>query len=155
VLGLLLTVLMHDSALARPLLAQLAGSPSERRPAPLRNLDPTCRLRGWRTLAAEVDKLRQLLRVQDAEPVLIGASWTLPGQLGFYCEGPPQVYSLGLAVGDRHSQYDLWRPNPLNDPQAFSGRSFILVGAPAPSGTFDRLEGPLEISHAEAGHLIA
>jgi len=54
---------------------------------------------------------------------------TCPAKMAFYCRGHPEVYSLGLALGcDRHSQYDLWHPNPLSDSEFFRGRTFILVG---------------------------
>ncbi len=51
----------------------------------------------------------------------------MPGELGVYCQGHPQVYSFGLAVGDRHSQYDLW-DNPIDNPRPFLGRTFLVVG---------------------------
>ena len=43
-----------------PILAQLVPAPTKANGFPLRSIDPSCRLRGWRTLAAEVDFLRQL-----------------------------------------------------------------------------------------------
>jgi 4-amino-4-deoxy-L-arabinose transferase-like glycosyltransferase len=127
-LGIALTVLVHHSAWCQPVLARISGPPTSTRPLPLRRFDPTCRLRGWKWFAAEIDRLRDQLRREGIEPVLAGASWTLPGELGFYCTGNPTVYSVGLALGDRHSQYDLWRPNPVGDPQHFLGKTFILVG---------------------------
>jgi hypothetical protein len=57
----------------------------------------------------------------------------LPGELAFYCQGHPTVYSLGLALADRHSQYDLWRPNPVLDPDCFRGRTMIFVGDISPA----------------------
>jgi hypothetical protein len=132
-LGLTVSVLMHHSEWVHPLLARLAGPPSPECPLPLRRFDPTCRLRGWRDpLAAEVDRLRAELRRQGIEPVLAGSGWTLPGELGFYCQGHPTVYSVGLVQGDRHSQYDWWRPNPVADRDDFRGRTFILVGDLSP-----------------------
>jgi 4-amino-4-deoxy-L-arabinose transferase-like glycosyltransferase len=127
-LGLVVTVLMHHTEWLHPLLARLAGPPTSAQVMPLRRFDPTCRLRGWRVLAAAVDQLRAELRRQGTEPVLAGSAWTLPGELGFYCQGHPTVHSLGLAQGDRHSQYDWWHPNPVADAEAFKGRTFILVG---------------------------
>jgi hypothetical protein len=156
-LGLVLTVLVHEPALARPMLARLAGAPTPANPTPLRRLDPTCRLRGWRTLAAGVDRVRDELRARGTEPVLAGTAWNLPGEIGFYGDGHPMVYSLGPALGDRHSQYDLWHPNPLADVEAFRGRTFIVVGVgedvlrPA----FDRVEPMRLVTHYEAGQPIA
>ncbi len=126
-IGLTLGVVMHQSEWARPLLLWLA-KPTEENPYRLRNLDPTCRLRGWRTLAAEIDRLRRDYRARGIELVLAGDNWSLPGEIGVYCEGHPQVYSIGLAVGDRHSQYDFWI-GPVTQPEEFAGRSFLIVNA--------------------------
>jgi hypothetical protein len=126
-LGLMVTGIMHHSDWLHPLLARLAGPPTETNLFPVRRFDPTCRLRGWRTLAEHVDAIRQRLRAEGIEPVLAGNNWSLPGELGVYCAGHPQAYSFGLSMGDRHSQYDLW-PNPLADGEAFKGRTFIVVG---------------------------
>lgn len=127
IVGLAATVFMHHSELLYPLLTRLTGAPTATNPFPLRRLDPTCRLRGWRTLAAEVDRLRaQLHEEEGCDPVLAGGSWSLPGELGVYCAGHPQAYSIGPLMGDRHSQYDFWL-NPLDRGDAFTGRSFLIV----------------------------
>jgi hypothetical protein len=92
----------------------------------------------------------------------VGSSWTLPGELGFYCEGHPAVYSLGLAVGDRWSQYDLWRPNPILDPEAFRGRTFILVSSTGGYelsselfDEFDKVEDERDVEYRERHHIVA
>ena len=125
--GLALTLVMHYPAVARPALAKLAGPATPEHPLPLRRFDPSCRLRGWTTLAAAVDELAAKLRAAGEEPLIAAGSWVLPGELGVYCAGHPTVYSLGIAAGDRASQYDLWHPNPLADAAKFRGRTFILV----------------------------
>jgi hypothetical protein len=61
------------------------------------------------------------------ERSLAGVSWTLPGELGVYCEGHPQAYSIGPVLHERHSQYDLW-PNPIADGERFRGKTFLVVG---------------------------
>jgi len=157
-LGLLLLLPLYEPRLTQPLLARLAGRPTPERPLPLRRLDPTCRLRGWRTtLAAAVDRLRARLRSAGVEPILAAAAWNEPGELGFYCEGHPVVYSLGPALGDRHSQYDLWRPNPISDPDAFVGKAFIFIGgvSPAVREAFTSVDAPQSILHEEQGQPIA
>lgn len=156
-IGLLMTIAVHHGRIARPLLAQLAGPPTEQRAMPMRRLDPTSRLRGWRTLALEVDKVREDLRKEGIEPILAASGWTLPGEIGFYCQGQPVVFSIGLALGDRHSQYDLWRPNPVADPADYLGRTFILVGAngDAVRSAFEHVEAPREVTHWEFGQPIA
>jgi hypothetical protein len=154
--GLVLTVVVHRTDLAYPLLTRLAGPPTDERPLPLRRLDPTCRLRGWRALAARIDSLREQVRAEGSEPILAGTSWSLPGEIGFYCAGQPPVYSVGPVLGDRHSQYDLWRPNPVDDPDSFCGRTFIIVGGFSPgfAAAFETME-PQVVTHHEAGHPVA
>ncbi len=126
-LGVALTLFVHNTTRLQPVLAWLSGPPTPENRFPLRRFDPTCRLRGWRTLAAEVDRLREELAAEGDDPILAGYSWTVPGELGLYCKGHPQAYSFGLIYGDRHSQYDLWH-NPIDNPEAFVGRTFIIVG---------------------------
>jgi hypothetical protein len=155
--GLALTFFVHRSETLWPLLTYFAGPPTDNQPAPVRSLDPTCRLRGWQTLAAEVDRLREQLRNEGVEPLLAGSGWSVPGELGFYCAGHPVVYSLGLALGDRHSQYDLWHPNPAEDFAAFGGRTFIVVGNTAPSlyQAFAQVDPSRRVIHVERGQTIA
>jgi hypothetical protein len=156
ILGVTITLVLHHSELVHPLLARFAGAPTLENRFPLRKLDPTCRLRGWKTLAAAVDAERDRLQAQGSgEVVLAGHSWTMPGELAVYCKGHPHAYTLGPLMGDRHSQYDLW-PGPLSDPEPFRGRTFLLVGDPfsALSAGFDRVEPTREIVHYEDGQPI-
>ncbi|HKB37132.1 MAG TPA: glycosyltransferase family 39 protein, partial [Gemmataceae bacterium] len=158
VVGLALTVFVHRSDWLRPVLEPLSGPVTSERPYPLRRFDPTCRLKGWRTLAAEVDRVREELRKKEGEePILVATAWFLPGELGFYCTGHPTVYSIGLAQGDRHSQYDLWRPNPIHDAKAFRGRTFVIVGGPSSEvlAGFATAEAPRQVTHTEAGRPLA
>ena len=101
--------------LVRPAFAKIVGPPTEHNPFPVRRLDLTARLAGWRELAAAVDELRERVRAETGhEAVIVGTHWTIPGILRFYCAGHPQVYTIGSALGaDRSSQYDVWRPNPV------------------------------------------
>ncbi len=156
-LGLLLTLLVHHGSLLQPVLMSIPGMQKDGQPIPIRRIDPTCRLRGWRTLAAEVDRMRAQQRQRGEEPVLAGSGWSIPGEIGFYCEGHPKVYSLGFALGDRHSQYDLWRPNPLADSELFLGRTFLVVGGHQESlrQAFDRVEPTQWVRYHENGLEIA
>jgi hypothetical protein len=158
VLGLAINVFMHRSDWLYPMLTKVVPAPTERKPFPFRQFDPTCRLRGWRTLTAEVDQLCLRLRAEGRAPVIVGTGWALPGELGFYCAGHPTVYSIGPAMGDRRSQYDLWRPNPIDDPNEFRGQTFIIVGADNPQTlltAFERVEEPIAVRHYESGQPIA
>jgi 4-amino-4-deoxy-L-arabinose transferase-like glycosyltransferase len=154
--GLAVTVFMHHSELLYPLLTRLTGAPTEANAFPLRRVDPTCRLRGWHTLAVEVDRLRTRLSEEEGrDPVLAGSSWNLPGELGVYCTGHPQAYSIGPLMGDRHSQYDFWL-NPLENGDAFKGRTFVVV-----NGDEELLRQAfasvktMEVLHRERGEPIA
>jgi 4-amino-4-deoxy-L-arabinose transferase-like glycosyltransferase len=156
--GLTVNVFMLRSDWLYRSMTFLAGPPSDKHPLPLRKLDPTCRLRGWQTLAARVDHIREELKNAGQETVIVGAGWSLPGELGFYCAGHPVVYSIGPVLGDRRSQYDLWHPNPIGDQNVFKGRIFIIVGADDPQtlqGAFDRVEQPVRVTHYESGQPIA
>jgi hypothetical protein len=122
----------------------------------VRRFDPTCRLRGWRTLAAEVDRLRKELSAQGDDPVLATNSWSLPGELGIYCAGHPQAYSIGLMQGDRHSQYDFWT-NPIDQREAFRGRTFLIVGGildPVRSA-FEHVGPAIQVTHRTGGRPVA
>jgi 4-amino-4-deoxy-L-arabinose transferase-like glycosyltransferase len=154
--GLVVTVFMHRSDFLYPLLARLAGPPTATNLFPLRRFDPTCRLRGWRTLAAWVDRFRALLKEEEGvEPVLAGCSWNMPGELGVYCAGHPQAYSIGLSMGDRHSQYDLWK-NPVANGDDFKGRTFLIInGDEKQLRQAFRAVTTTEVKHAERGQPIS
>ncbi|MCS7047305.1 MAG: glycosyltransferase family 39 protein [Gemmataceae bacterium] len=128
VAGLALSILIHRMSLVQPVLARIAGPATPRNPTPVRRFDPTARLRGRQFLARHIDSLRQRLRSRGIDPLLAAVTWIEPGALAFYCDGHPRVYCFGSALGERHSQYDLWRPNPLADPEVFRGQTFLIVG---------------------------
>jgi hypothetical protein len=133
VVGLTLTMVAHFSRAAQPILKLVSGAPSPQHPMPLRRFDPTCRLRGWRYLASEVDRVKEMLKAEgDSSPIIAGNGWTIPGELTFYCDGHPKAYTLGVSLGDRYSQFDLWHPSPVWDPATFAGKTFILVGNESP-----------------------
>jgi hypothetical protein len=151
-----LCAFLYQSEPMHPLLEMVTGPVTESRPFPVRRLDPTCRLRGWRTLAGEVDRLRKELAARGDEPILATNSWSLPGELGIYCAGHPQAYSIGVMQGDRHSQYDFWT-NPIDQPDAFVGRTFLVVGGilDPVKGAFDRVEPAIRVTHRAGGRPVA
>jgi hypothetical protein len=67
------------------------------------------------------------------------------------------VYSIGLATGDRHSQYDLWRPNPICDADAFREKTFIIVGSVSPElpRAFAKIDEPIQVTHCVGGLPVA
>jgi 4-amino-4-deoxy-L-arabinose transferase-like glycosyltransferase len=123
----------------------------------MRRYDPTCRLRGWRTLAGEIEALRQALRQEGVEPIIATSGWALPGEIAFYLPDHPEVYSFALATGGRRSQYDFWRPNPIWDPEQFHGVTVIYVGDTNVlfAGAFDRVEPGRLVVHKVSGHHVA
>src|SRR5262249_37495275 len=88
-LGLTVSAMIYASERFPPLLERVVGPPTMAHPFPMRKVDPTSRLRGWRELAAEVDRVVADLRRRGIEPVLVGSRWTIPGALGVYGEGHP------------------------------------------------------------------
>lgn len=157
--GLAMSFLVHYPALIRPALARIAGRPTQENPLPIRQVDMTARLAGWQTLAREVDRVRNHVKQRTGrEPVLAATHWTVPGELRFYCQGHPTAYAVGIPnLSDRHSQYDLWRPNPLTDAQAFRGQTFVIVGdiASPMLAAFNRVESPIMVTHSEGGVPLA
>lgn len=119
VAGILLSVLIHKSELLYPVHAYFFPEVSPRK------WDATCRLKGWQTLADEVE----LIRKQKTGPMLLfGSTWSYTGALAFHLPDQPDVYCLGPVTGSRYSQYDFWRPNPLHDPESYLGQDAIIVG---------------------------
>jgi hypothetical protein len=158
VAGLALSLALHDPTPLRPVLLSLAGPAVEHRHLPVRRLDPTCRLHGWKEVARAADAVCEDLRKNHCEPILAGANWTLPGELAFYCDKHPTVYSLGPGAGDRRSQYECWHPNPADDADVFRGRTFVLVSVGPPPdvvAAFDHIEQPQAVVHRVNGVAVA
>jgi hypothetical protein len=155
VLGVGLTLVMHHSETVYPTLASVVGPATAQNPTPLRRLDPTCRLRGWRELASVVDGIVEDLRAEGLDPVVVGTNWSLPGELGVYCTGHPETYSVGPICNDRHSQYDFW-PGPMSDPKLFLGRPFVCVGIPTDEmmACFEMVEPSILFTHRQDGYPV-
>jgi hypothetical protein len=160
-IGCVATLLAHDSRLVTALVAPFLPAEMTDNRTPARKFDPTARLKGWRHLGAELDRIRAALReTGDEDPELAGLYWDVPGLLGVYSTGHPQAYTLGVPLGvDRHSQYDFWHPNPVADAQAFRGRTFLVVGPGDPSRAlapaFESVGAPQEVVYRENGKALA
>jgi hypothetical protein len=161
VIGFTTTLLAHNSRLVTVLAAPLVPAETTDDPTPARKIDPTARLKGWRELGAELDRIRVELRENGGEHAeLAGLYWDVPGLLGFYSKDHPQAYTLGLPLGvDRHSQYDFWHPNPADDAQAFRGRTFLVVAPGDPRAAlapaFESVGAPQEVVYRENGKALA
>ncbi len=155
--GLLLIFAIHAPIQVQPVLLRIAGTAGHADAAPMGRVDPTARLRGWRHLAAEVDRARAGLEARGITPVLAAERWTQAGEMSFYCAGQPRFHCLGLFLEDHATQYDLWRPNPVANPDAFRGRTFLIVGVGLErlNFAFDNLEPARTVEYRENGALIA
>jgi undecaprenyl-diphosphatase len=89
-LSLGMTVALHDPAL----FVRLGLQP---------NADPLARLKGWRTLARAVERLRQQ---RPNTPFVLSDRYQISSELAFYLDGQPHTYNVNL--GRRLNQYDLW-----------------------------------------------
>lgn len=150
---------VHAAPWVRPWLAEMMG-PGDRPDAlPIRKVDPTARLSGWSFLAGEVDELRRALRQEGIEPILAASRWTTASELAFYCEGRPKVFSLGSALWDRQSQFDLWRPNPVSDPGEYLGATMIFVDVgrvpPEIIEAFEKIEPTRQVVYRDRGVPVA
>ncbi|MCZ2343708.1 MAG: glycosyltransferase family 39 protein [Bacteroidales bacterium] len=148
------SIITHYPTLIRPVLVKFAAEATPLDRTPVRKLDPTGRLAGWQNLGEAVHTVRtRILQEDGVEPVIVGMNWMVPGEVSFYCPGHPTVHSVGLALHDRHSQYDLWRPNPLADAQVYLGKTFLYVGELAPFmfDVFDSVEEPTDVVTVDNG----
>lgn len=132
VVGGAATVVMHRSDWLMPLYVWLARSAPPWDLTPVARYDPSARLRGWSTLGAAVGDVLQAQRAAGRDPFIATDDYQAASQIAFYCPGHPITYCFQSVLGDRRSQYDLWRPNPVRDPEAFAGRPVLYVGARKP-----------------------
>jgi hypothetical protein len=156
-IGGMVTLAVHAPIQVQPIFLRLAGPATLEHPLPIRRVDPTSRLRGWHYLAQEVDRVRAELKLRGIDAEIVTERWTHASELAFYCDGRPTVYCLGVLCGDRVTQYDLWRPNPMEDANAFRGRTFLLVGTDVNllSPAFSALEPVRTITYRENDQPIA
>jgi len=125
-------VLMHHTEWALPVFKWLARREPPWNLTPVAKYDPTARLRGWSELGRAVGDVWAAEQAAGRDPFIVTDDYQTASQIAFYTPGQPTVYCLQAALGDRQSQYDLWRPNPLRDPDVFVGRPCIYVGARKP-----------------------
>lgn len=131
-IGVTLVLLIHMMHWMTPALKWLARNEPPWNLTPIAQYDPTSRLRGWSELGAAVGEVLEAERAGGRDPFIATDDYQVASQIAFYCPGEPTTYCLQAALGDRRSQYDIWRPNPLLDPQAFIGRACIYVGSRKP-----------------------
>ncbi len=127
-----MVVIAHQSHWLMPLYAWLGRNEPPWNLTPAAAYDPTARLRGWSQLGAAVGRAVAGQRAVGRDPFIMADDYQVASEIAFYCPGQPVVYCLQAALGDRQSQYDLWRPNPIRDPDVFRGRPCVYVGALRP-----------------------
>jgi len=130
--GAAAVALMHRSEWALPVFKWLARREPVWNLTPVAKYDPTARLRGWSDLGRAVGEVLAAQQAAGRDPFIVTDDYQTASQIAFYAPGGPTVYCLQAALGDRQSQYDLWRPNPWRDPDRFVGRPCIYVGARQP-----------------------
>lgn len=69
-------------------------------------LDPTLRLRGWKTLGKEVGKASGNFSKKE-NLFIFSDTYQITSELAFYTPGQPNTYCVNL--GRRMNQYDLWQ----------------------------------------------
>jgi hypothetical protein len=159
-ISVFVSVLAHDtSRFVVPAVRPFLKPETSERPTPVRQLDVAARLKGWKYLCEHLDRQRAELEANGESPLIAANRWDVPGTIGFYCTGHPQAYSFGLMMKDRHSQYELWHPNPITDAQAFQGRTFLVVAAGYPAAelrpAFESVGPPQEVVYRENGLAVA
>lgn len=124
-----------------PLVAAHVPAPSATYPAPVRRLDPTCRMRGYRELADAVAARLGELRAAGEDPFVLAPTYTLAATLSFYLPGETEAYCLSWSPGlaaTALNQHDLWHPNPRHDLDAFRHRTALVVEEPGRSAGYAR-----------------
>lgn len=73
-------------------------------------VDLTARLRGWESLAGEVDSTLRLLRERSAQPVFVltAGHRYVTSQLAFHLAGQPRVMRWPSVPSQIESQYEVW-----------------------------------------------
>ncbi len=124
-----LVVVMHRTEWVLPVFHWLARREPPWNLTPIAKYDPTARLRGWSELGRAVGAVWAEARAGGRDPFIVTDDYQTASQIAFYTPGRPTVYCLQAALGDRQSQYDIWRPNPLRDSERFVGRPCVYVGS--------------------------
>jgi 4-amino-4-deoxy-L-arabinose transferase-like glycosyltransferase len=163
-----LTLLQHTQWVY-PTVAQLnvLPAPTPDRPAPIRKLDPTCRMVGYRDLVPEVARQIEALRAQGLDPFVLAPTYPLTATLEFHLPGQPEVYCLGWSPGmaaETINQHDLWHPNPRHDLSAFRDRPAVIVepeerppgyaGGLLKNGLFTSLDDPTHVVARRGGLVV-
>jgi hypothetical protein len=123
-------VAIHHTEWFFPMFARWVPASTKGLPAPLRLIDPTCRMRGHRKLAEEVAARMSALQAEGVSPFVLTPTYALTSTLSFYLPDQPETYCLSWNYGmtsNPVNQHDLWHPNPRHEQDAFRGRPAIIV----------------------------
>ncbi len=130
-LGGTTVIVMHRTEYLMPVFRWLARNEPPWNLTPCARYDPTSRLRGWRELGQAVGEVRDEMHATGRNPFIATDDYQVASQITFYCPGNPPVYCFQASLGDRQSQYDMWK-NPIRDADPFIGRPVIYVGSRKP-----------------------
>ncbi|MGO9468633.1 MAG: glycosyltransferase family 39 protein [Isosphaeraceae bacterium] len=123
-------IALHHTEWFFPMFARWVPASTKGLPAPLRRIDPTCRMRGHKKLAEEVAKRMAAVQAEGGSPFVVTPTYALTSTLSFYLPGQPETYCLSWNYGmtaQPVNQHDLWHPNPRHEQAAFRGRAAIIV----------------------------
>ena len=126
IIGLAAIVVSHRTEWLSPAFKLLTRGAPPWDITPVTKYDPTARLRGWSRLA-EIDDILADERTAGREPFILTDDYQLASEIAFYCPSHPDVFCAQAALGDRRSQYDIWR-NPIRNAAEFVGRPCVYVG---------------------------
>ena len=150
-----------------PFVSRWVPASTPLRPAPMNKFDPTCRMRGHRSLAPEVARRFAALKAEGLDPFILTSTPYLASELTFYMPGHPEVYCLAFSYNPYGAvnQHDLWHPNPRFDLDAYRGRPALVVedahfrpsyaDSMVKHGWFARAEAPERLIVSQGGIDVA
>lgn len=102
-------------------------------------LDPSSRLKGWKSLGEEVSLINEKMK-KEGNVFIFSDRYQVSSELAFYVKGKPVTYCANL--GRRMNQYDLW---PGFDNLVHYNAIFVTIGrtelSPKIRDGFERCEG--------------
>jgi undecaprenyl-diphosphatase len=129
--GIVLTPVAHDPSLLYRFLPKINSVVTKFRNKPMgpREIDPTCRLRGWAELGQYVgDQLKTL----SPGAFVMTEDYQRSSEMAFYVPGQPKTYCCASYVTPprRSSQFDMWPDRSLDPAEnpSLVGKDCVFVG---------------------------
>lgn len=131
VTGFLLAPVAHDPSILYRFLPTMNKVVTKFRSKPLipRDIDPTCRLRGWKELGQYVGE--QLPKLRPGAFIMT-EDYQRSSQMAFYVPGQPKTYCCASYLNPprRSSQFDMWPDRSLDPDEnpSLVGKDCVFVG---------------------------